>query len=42
MGRIVVVGEQGHILYSDDECEGWIQAKVPVSVTLTAVCFPTL
>ncbi len=40
-GRIVVVGERGHILYSDNECEGWIQAEVPVSVTLTAVCFPT-
>jgi len=35
------VGEKGRILYSDDECEGWIQAEVPVSVTLTAVYFPT-
>ncbi len=39
--RIVAVGERGHILYSDDECSGWTQAEVPVSVTLTAVCFPT-
>jgi len=39
--RIVAVGEWGHILYSDDECKSWIQAEVPVSVTLTAVFFPT-
>ena len=39
--RIVAVGERGHILYSDNECKGWIQAEVPVSVTLTAVFFPT-
>jgi len=40
--RIVVVGERGHILYSDDECSSWIQAEVPVSVALTAVYFPTV
>ena len=40
-GRMWVVGERGHILYSDDECSGWIQVEVPVSVTLTAVYFPS-
>ncbi len=39
--RIVVVGERGFILYSDDECSGWIQAEVPASVTLLSVRFPT-
>ena len=39
--RLVAVGERGHILYSDEACAGWIQAEVPVSVNLTAVCFPT-
>ena len=41
-GRMVAVGERGHILYTDDEkCEVWLQADVPVSLNLTAVCFPT-
>jgi len=40
-GHIVAVGERGHIIYSEDECRTWNQAKVPVSVTLTAVAFPT-
>lgn len=39
--RLVAVGERGHILYSDDEGKSWIQSRVPVSVTLTAVTFPT-
>ncbi len=39
--RLVAVGEWGYILYSDNECDGWNQAEVPVSVTLTAVYFPT-
>lgn len=39
--RLVVVGERGHILYSSDNGVTWVQADVPVSVTLTAVCFPT-
>lgn len=39
--RMVAVGERGHIIYSDDEGKTWIQAEVPVSVTLTAVHFPT-
>lgn len=40
-GHLVAVGEWGHILFSDEACTGWTQADVPVSVTLTAVCFPT-
>jgi photosystem II stability/assembly factor-like uncharacterized protein len=39
--RLVAVGERGHIVYSEDNGATWIQAAVPVSVTLTAVCFPT-
>ena len=40
--NLVTVGERGHILYSDSECVGWNQADVvPVSVTLTAVTFPS-
>jgi photosystem II stability/assembly factor-like uncharacterized protein len=39
--RLIVVGERGHILYSDDSGRTWIQARVPVSVTLTAVAFPS-
>lgn len=37
--RLVAVGEQGIILYSDDHGENWTQAEVPVSVMLTAVSF---
>ena len=41
--RLIAVGEWGHIIYSGKTCgESWIQAEVPVSVTLTAVCFPTV
>jgi photosystem II stability/assembly factor-like uncharacterized protein len=39
--RIVAVGELGVIAYSDDQGQNWQQAKVPTSVTLTAVYFPT-
>jgi photosystem II stability/assembly factor-like uncharacterized protein len=40
--NMVAVGERGHILFSDSECAGWTQAtSVPVSVTLTAVAFPS-
>jgi photosystem II stability/assembly factor-like uncharacterized protein len=39
--RLVVAGMRGHILYSDDEGRTWTQASVPVSVTLTALSFPT-
>lgn len=38
--RIVAVGDRGHILWSDNEGKDWTQAKVPVSVMLTAVYFP--
>ncbi|MBV1788692.1 hypothetical protein KQ940_11560 [Marinobacterium sp. D7] len=37
--RIVVVGERGLILFSDDKGAHWRQGRVPVSVTLTAVRF---
>jgi photosystem II stability/assembly factor-like uncharacterized protein len=39
--RLVAVGWRGHIVYSDDQGVSWQQAKVPVSVDLTAVTFPT-
>jgi len=39
--RLVAVGERGFIVWSDDEGARWQQAQVPVSVTLTAVSFPT-
>ncbi len=38
--RIVAAGERGVVLWSGDG-KTWQQAKVPVSVTLTALCFPT-
>ena len=40
-GRLVAVGERGIIIYSDDAGDTWQQAQVPVSVGLTAVCFPS-
>ena len=39
--RLVSVGERGLIIVSDDGGENWTQARVPVSVTLTAVAFVT-
>lgn len=39
--RVVGVGERGLIVLSDDNGKTWSQAKVPVSITLTAVAFPT-
>lgn len=39
--RLVAVGERGVILTSDDHGRQWQQARVPVSVTLTAVHFAT-
>ncbi|WP_041657912.1 YCF48-related protein [Azoarcus sp. KH32C] len=39
--RLVVAGQRGHILYSDDAGKNWTQAEVPVSSDLTAVHFPT-
>lgn len=37
--RLVVVGQRGHILYSDDNGNAWQQAAVPVSADLNAVNF---
>jgi len=39
--RLVAVGERGIVIYSDDHGANWTQSEVPVSVTLTAVTFPT-
>lgn len=39
--RLVAVGERGIIMFSDDHDDAWHQAKVPTSVTLTDVAFPT-
>lgn len=39
--RILAAGAHGHILYSDDQGLTWRQAQVPVSLTLTALYFPT-
>ncbi|MBU2712876.1 YCF48-related protein [Zooshikella harenae] len=38
-GRLVAVGDRGHILYSDDNGNTWQQAKVPTRQLLTAVYF---
>lgn len=41
-GRIIAVGEFGHVVYSDDDGANWVQANsVPTQVTLTSVSFPT-
>jgi len=37
--RLVAVGERGHVIASDDDGFSWLQAKVPVISTLTAVYF---
>jgi len=37
--RILVAGEQGHILFSDDQGSSWTHADVPVSLAITAVAF---
>ena len=37
--RILIAGEQGHILYSDDQGSSWTHADVPVSLAITAVAF---
>ena len=39
--RLVAVGEQGHIIWSDDSGASWTHAEVPVSLMLTAAVFPT-
>src|SRR5574343_823275 len=37
--RLVAVGQRGHILWSGDGGRQWAQARVPLSVDLTAVQF---
>ena len=37
--RLLVVGEQGHILFSDDIGQNWVHADVPVSLAITSVAF---
>ena len=37
--RLLVVGEQGLILYSDNDGQSWTQADVPISLTITSVTF---
>lgn len=39
--RIVMAGFKGHIIYSDDAGKTWIQGRVPVSVDLVSVYFPS-
>lgn len=39
--RVVLVGFKGHIIYSDDAGQTWVQARVPVSVDLVSVYFPS-
>ncbi len=39
--RLVAVGEQGHIILSDDGGASWAHAEVPVSLMLNGVDFPT-
>jgi photosystem II stability/assembly factor-like uncharacterized protein len=39
--RVVVGGNEGVIIYSDDEGRSWHQAKVPVSATITGIAFAT-
>jgi photosystem II stability/assembly factor-like uncharacterized protein len=38
--RLLVAGDYGHILFSDDSGETWEQAKVPMRQALTALSFP--
>ena len=37
--RLVVVGERGHVLYSDDRGQSWTQAQVDTRAQLNAVAF---
>jgi len=39
--RLVAAGERGMIVLSDDSGVTWRQARVPVSVSLTGIAFPT-
>ena len=38
-GRLLAVGEWGHVLISEDHGQSWRQAEVPTRATLTAVFF---
>ncbi len=38
-GAIVVVGDRGFVLLSNDAGKSWTQVAVPVEVALTGVCF---
>jgi len=38
-GRLVAAGERGLVIHSDDGGRSWTQARVPVSCTLTSLCF---
>lgn len=37
--RLIAAGDRGHILYSDDEGQQWLQARVPTQQLLTAMYF---
>ena len=37
--RVLVAGEYGHILYSDDRGESWQQSRVPTTQMLTGIYF---
>ncbi len=37
--RLLVVGELGHILFSDDDGRSWAHADVPISLAITSVAF---
>lgn len=37
--RLIAVGDRGHILYTDDEGQQWLQARVPTQQLLTSVFF---
>jgi photosystem II stability/assembly factor-like uncharacterized protein len=39
--RLLVAGERGHILFSDDQGVSWSQAQVPTRQMLTAISFPS-
>jgi photosystem II stability/assembly factor-like uncharacterized protein len=38
-GRLIAVGERGHVLISDDQGRSWSQVRVPTRVMLTGVFF---
>ncbi len=38
-GRLVAAGERGHVLYSDDNGNSWVQADVPVIVNIISIYF---